>query len=47
MTQKELDEIVEQHQHWIEEDCEGWEDMKANLRDADLRGADLSRADLK
>ena len=46
MTQEELDKIVEQHQHWLNEDCEGWEDMKANLSDADLRGANLSWADL-
>lgn len=51
MTQEELDKIVEQHQHWIKEDCEGWEGMKANLsganlRDAYLRGADLSWVDL-
>ena len=46
ITQEKLDKIVEQHQHWIEEDCEGWEDMKANLRDADLSRADLSVADL-
>ncbi len=46
MTQEVLDKIVEQHQHWIKEDCEGWEDMKANLRDADLRGANLCKADL-
>ena len=48
MTQEELDKIVEQHQHWIKEDCEGWEDMKAdlceaNLREANLRGADQFR----
>ena len=52
MTQEELDKIVEQHQHWIKEDCEGWEDMKADLSRADLswanlRGADLSRANLR
>ena len=46
MTQKELDKIVEQHQHWIKEDCEGWEDMRADLRGADLSRADLSRTDL-
>ena len=46
MTQEELDKIIEQHQHWLNEDCEGWEDMKANLSDADLRGANLSWADL-
>ena len=25
MTQQELDKIVEQHQHWLKKDCEGWE----------------------
>ena len=52
MTQEELDKIVEQHQHWIKEDCEGWEDMKADLSRADLseaylHGADLSWANLR
>ena len=46
MTQEELDKIVEQHQHWIHEDCEGLEDMKANLIGADLSGANLSGANL-
>ena len=46
MTQKELDKIVEQHQHWLKEDCEGWEDMSANLSGADLRSANLSGANL-
>lgn len=45
MTQEELDKIVEQHQHWIKEDCEGWEGMKAYLYGANLSGADLSGAD--
>ena len=35
MTQEELNKIVKQHQHWINEDCEGWEDMMADLRGAD------------
>ena len=52
MTQEELDKIIERHHHWIKEDCEGWEDMKAdlswsNLRGADLCGANLRRADLR
>ena len=46
MTQEELDKIVEQHQHWIKEDCEGWEDMKADLSRADLSWANLHGADL-
>ena len=47
MTQEELDKIIEQHQHWIKEDCEGWEDMKANLRGAYLSGANLRGANLR
>ena len=46
MTQKELDKIVGQHKLWLQEDVDGWEDMKADLRWADLRGANLSGADL-
>ena len=47
MTQEELNKIVEQHQHWLKEDCEGWEDMRANLIWANLRRADLYEADLR
>ncbi|WP_298767498.1 pentapeptide repeat-containing protein [uncultured Fibrobacter sp.] len=46
MTQEELDKIVEQHRHWIKEDCEGWEYMRANLSRADLSGANLTGANL-
>ena len=42
MTQEELDKIIDRHQHWLNENCEGWKDMKANLRGANLYGADLS-----
>ena len=38
MTQEELDKIVEQHQHWLKEDCDGWEDMRAYLKGAYLKG---------
>lgn len=47
MTQEELDKIVEQHQHWLKEDCEGREEMKANLEDANLKHANLEGAKLK
>ena len=47
MIQEELDKIVEQHQHWIKKDCEGWEEMKANLYGADLSGAYLRGAYLR
>ena len=46
ITQEELNKIMEQHQHWLQEDCEGWEDMRANLSRADLSGANLIWANL-
>jgi hypothetical protein len=46
MTQEELDKIIEQHQHWLKEDCEGWEEMRANLEGANLDGANLDGANL-
>ena len=30
MTQEELNKIVEQHKHWLKEDCEGCGEMRAN-----------------
>ena len=47
ITQEELDKIIEQHQHWLKEDCEGWEDMRANLRGANLEEANLEGANLR
>ena len=47
MTQEELDKIVEQHQHWIHEDVDGWECMRANLYGANLEGANLYGANLE
>ena len=46
MKQEELNKIVENHKHWLEEDVDGWEDMKADLRGANLSEANLSEADL-
>ena len=47
MTRETLDKIMENHKHWINEDCEGWENMKADLRGANLSGANLYCADLR
>ena len=44
---KTLAEVLENHKHWWEEDCEGWRYMKANLREANLRGANLREANLR
>ena len=46
MTQKELNKVLENHKHWLNGDCDGWEEMKANLRCADLHNANLRCADL-
>ena len=43
---KTLAEVIENHKHWWNEDCEGWRDMRADLSGANLRGADLSEANL-
>ena len=47
MTQEELNKVVENHGHWLREDCKGWINMRADLRGAVLRGADLRDADLR
>ena len=46
MTREELETVLGNHLHWLKEDVEGWEDMRADLRYADLSGANLSGADL-
>ena len=46
MDTNELNEILTKHRHWLAEDCDGWETMRADLSGAYLSGAYLSRADL-
>ena len=46
MTQEELNKVLENHKHWLNEDCDRWEEMKADLCGANLRGADLCGANL-
>ena len=46
MKPDELKIILDRHLHWIYEDCDGWQGMRANLYGADLRGADLHGANL-
>ena len=47
MTQEELNKVLKNHKHWLNEDCDGWEEMKADLCGADLCGANLCGADLR
>ena len=44
LTREKLNKILEEHKHWIDEDCKNWEEMRADLHNADLRGADLHNA---
>ena len=46
-TEEELKKIIENHMHWIKEDCEGWKNMRANLEGANLEGANLEGAYLE
>ena len=46
-TDIELEKIIENHQHWIKEDCDGWEYMRADLKGAYLEGANLKDANLR
>ena len=47
ITQEELNKIIDDHQHWLKKDCEGWEKMRADLSHMDLSyGVDLSYTNL-
>ena len=47
LTEEKLYKILEEHKHWINEDCKNWEGMRADLHEADLSRANLSRANLR
>ena len=47
MTNEEIKKSLENHKHWLEEDTDRWEKMRAFLREADLREADLGGANLR
>lgn len=46
ISKEELEKILVNHLHWIKEDCEGWEDMRADLSGVNLCGANLYGANL-
>ena len=47
MNSEKLKEVLESHKHWLNEDCDGWEKMRADLSEADLRGANLRGVNLR
>lgn len=46
ITQAELNKILENHKHWLSEDIDGWEDMKADLSYLDLSYFNLDNMNL-
>ena len=47
ITQEEMDKIIEDHQHWLKEDCEGWENMRCILNDAEIEDLHIIGVDLR
>ena len=47
LTQEEINKVLENHKHWLAEDCDKWENMQADFSYCDLRNADLHNADLR
>lgn len=47
MDRHELETILENHKHWLNYDCDGWEYMRATLQGANLHGANLHGANLQ
>ena len=44
---KTLEEILENHLHWLKRDVDGWEEMRANLDGADISNTNLRYVNLK
>ena len=44
---KTLEEILENHKHWLKRDVNGWKEMRADLDGADISNTDLRFANLK
>ena len=45
--EESLKEILENHKHWLDQDCNNWEIMRADLRGAKLCGANLRGVNLR
>ncbi len=40
---RSLHDIIQDHIHWIDQDIDGWKDMRAEINDTDLSYVDLSK----
>lgn len=41
-----INKVIKNHNHWLNKDCDGWEDLRADLKHANLSGANLRWANL-
>lgn len=41
ITKEELNKLIQNHQHWINEDCENWQSMRADLSNTDLSNTEI------
>lgn len=46
-NKKALQIILESHKHWLNKDCDGWENMRADLEGVNLQGVNLRGANLQ
>lgn len=46
LTQEQFNRILRRHEHYLAEDCKGWEQMQANFGGLDLAGINMYDADL-
>ena len=47
LTREKLNKILEEHKHWIDEDCKNWEEMRADLSVADMSCGNKHNRDLR
>lgn len=47
MSEQELKEIIDRHQHYLNQNVDGWKTMRADLVGADLKGANLREVILR
>ena len=47
ISKMDLADVLKNHMHWLNEDCEGWESMRADLSRMDLNHAELNSVNLQ
>lgn len=47
ISKDELQDILENHKHWLNCDCDGWESMRTDLKWTNLQGTNLKWTNLQ